>query len=163
MQLRGGRRDTGIVLICYSRVASGRPAAEPGHDLIGDRSQRVGPVLGGGLARVAGPEQHDLVPLLGGLRPEVHHELVHAHRPRRPPAPSPTAPRGTRWGWPGGPTPGVLGPGGTSRWPSDPPAPAGTRLTWIRRVLTVIAGRSQPGGPPGSVDSPYTPPPVRTR
>ncbi len=48
------------MLICYSRVASGRPPAEPGHDLIGDRPQGVGPVLGRGLARVAGPEQHDL-------------------------------------------------------------------------------------------------------
>src|SRR5215470_2366035 len=89
IQLRRGRRDTGIVLICYFRVASGRPPAEPGHDLIGDRPQRVGPVLGGGLARVTGPEQDHLVPLPGGLAAEVHHELVHAHGAAYRPAPSP--------------------------------------------------------------------------
>src|SRR5439155_11598353 len=75
----GARTGPGIPAVCYSRVASGGPPAEPDHDLIGDRAEGVRPVLGGGLARVTGPEQHHLVPLLGGLLAEVHDELVHAH------------------------------------------------------------------------------------
>src|SRR5215470_619197 len=88
LPLCGGCRNT-IALMCYSRVASGRPPAESGHDLIGDRPEGVGPFLGGRLARVAGPEQDDLVPLQGGLAPEIHDELVHAHGAGDLPAPPP--------------------------------------------------------------------------
>ena len=55
-----GRRGS-VRGVCYSRVASGHPAAEPRHDVIGQRAERVGPLLGGRLARIARPEQHHLV------------------------------------------------------------------------------------------------------
>src|SRR5215475_1051272 len=78
----------GIVLICYSNLASGGPAAETGHDLVRDRAQGVGPVLGGGFARIADAEQHDLVSHPRGLVPEIHDELVHAHGAGDRPAPA---------------------------------------------------------------------------
>src|SRR5262249_61316069 len=75
----------------------------------------------------------------------------------------PDAPRGTPSAYPTGTTPRVAAALVTWRWPYDTPVPAATRLTCTSLDRTVIAGRSQPGGPPGSVDRPKIPPPARTR
>src|SRR5262245_37153017 len=85
---RGCPRHARKAALCYSQVASGQPAAEPGGDLVGDRAQRVRPVLRGGLAGVAGAEQQHLVTFDRGLGPEVHDELVHGHRPGDEPPPA---------------------------------------------------------------------------
>src|SRR5262252_145023 len=75
--------------LCYPRVASGEPAAEPGGDLVGNRAQRVRPVLRGGLTGVTGAEQQHLVAFRRGTGPEVHDELVHGHGPGDEPPPAP--------------------------------------------------------------------------
>src|SRR5579875_1410867 len=71
---------------CYSTVTSGCPAAERDGDLVGDRPQRVRPLLDGRLAGVTGAEKYHLVAGRGGSVAEVEHELVHAHRARDGPA-----------------------------------------------------------------------------
>src|ERR1700761_492883 len=76
--------DSGI---CPSALIGPRhPAADSGDDLVGDGAQPLAPLLGGGLAVVARPEQHDLVPGLDRLVTEVDHELGHAHGPGDVPA-----------------------------------------------------------------------------
>src|SRR5450755_452048 len=64
----------------YPTVASRDVAREPGHDLIGDRPQRIRPFLRGRLPRVAGPEDDDLVARLGRPVTEIDDGLVHVHR-----------------------------------------------------------------------------------
>src|SRR4051794_9754041 len=53
--------------------------AHAGDDLVRDRARGPRPVLGGGLAAVAGAEEHGLVARGGAVAAEVHHELVHGH------------------------------------------------------------------------------------
>src|ERR1700722_1458078 len=62
---------------CYPGVAPRNLAGEPGHDLVGQGAEGVGPLLRGGLARVAGPEQDHLVVGLGGQVADVDHHVVH--------------------------------------------------------------------------------------
>src|SRR5215218_10156061 len=47
------------------------PAAHPGHDLVGDRAARLGPLLRGGLALVPRPEERHRGTRLGPVAAEV--------------------------------------------------------------------------------------------
>src|SRR5580692_9155347 len=60
---------------CYPSVASRDLAGEAGHDLIRQRAQGVGPLLGRRLAAGARAEQDDLVPSLGGQVTQVQDGL----------------------------------------------------------------------------------------
>ncbi len=66
----------------YSTVASRDLSGKPRHDVIGHGAHQVGPFLGGGLALVAGTEQHDFVPCLDRHIAGIDHALVHADRAR---------------------------------------------------------------------------------
>src|ERR1700756_3197669 len=60
---------------------------DPGHDLIGNRAERLAPLLGGRFPVIPRSEEHDLVPLRRWLITEVDDQLVHADCARdRPPA-----------------------------------------------------------------------------
>ena len=64
----------------------GHPGADPRDDLVGDRAERLGPVVGGRLAPVPRTEEHDLVALAHRVVADVEDELVHAHGARDGPA-----------------------------------------------------------------------------
>ena len=73
-----GSRVTALTRRLAVDVDPGDPRADPGDDLVGDGAGRVGPVLRGRLAVVAGAEQHHLVARRDVVVAEVEHELVHA-------------------------------------------------------------------------------------
>src|SRR6185437_11310634 len=62
---------------CYPGVASWNLAREPRDDLVGHGAERVRPLLGGRLPRVAGAEQDHLVARLHGQVADVDDGVVH--------------------------------------------------------------------------------------
>ena len=68
--------------VVLTMVSSSRSAVEaatdPGHDLVGDRPARLGPLLGGGLAVVTRTEEGDRCAGLGQVAAQVDDDLVHA-------------------------------------------------------------------------------------
>src|SRR5215469_3536773 len=61
---------------CYSTVTSWDLPGKPRDDLVGDRAERLGPLLGRRLAAVAVAEQHDFVPDLGRAGAEIKDDVV---------------------------------------------------------------------------------------
>ncbi len=137
------------------------PAPDPGDNLIGNGAEGLAPVLGRGLAAVAGAEEQRFFTGRHRLVAEVDDELVHADRPGdRPPAATGlhqgTSRRGPRHAV--GVTERDQAQGGLGR--GDVPvavrhAGAGRHPFHLRQPrFSVIAGRSQPEAPRGSVDRP---------
>src|SRR5206468_2797185 len=83
-------------------VEAGYPGgAEPGDDLVVDRVDRGGPVVGGGLAVVARAEDHRHVALAHLVVAAVQHDLVHADPAGDPADPAGEQHRADAGGMPG--------------------------------------------------------------
>ena len=80
---RGGREHAGDDAALHDAAAPAIGArharADPRHDLVVDRADRIGPVLRARFAAASRPEQHGLVALGDRQVADVHDELVHAH------------------------------------------------------------------------------------
>src|SRR5437879_4976894 len=53
------------------------PRADPGHDLVGDRADALGPLVGRDPLAPLHPDQHHLVATGDGVGSAIDHELVH--------------------------------------------------------------------------------------
>src|SRR5882672_814776 len=85
-------------------VLPGHPGPpDPGHDLVVDRADRGGPVVGGRLAMVTRTEQDRLVAGPDRIVPAVQHDLIHAHPAGNGPVPAGQPDRPAVGGVPGHP------------------------------------------------------------